>query len=362
MSDPAKPDPEDGSSGRVPTPVPPRAGKSEGGAKQPAGNRPPAARAAKGRQARQAAQRRNRLTALLAVVAAAAVVAVIVIIGVTGSSHNGSARQPATAAAVHQMDSVPLQAMVTGLGKVTAGNLVYANPATGGALTSGAKPELLYVGAEFCPICGAERWPMTLALMKFGTFTGLKQTHSAKQDGDVGTWSYYGSTYTSPYLTFVPYEVEENQPYPNYKKLDTPPSSVATIWSQNQPSGQSFPFIDFNGKEILQSAQFNPTVVEFKSFNDILSTVGTNDNTIGAYINASAAVFTKYICGITNDQPGNVCSAVANVRLVNLSRDQLQEHLQGPGAAQAGYCEARVGYVPVGEADGYLGVHVEGGG
>ena len=36
------------------------------------------------------------------------------------------------------------------------------------ALTSNGKPEMLYIGAEFCPYCAASRWSMALALSRFG--------------------------------------------------------------------------------------------------------------------------------------------------------------------------------------------------
>ena len=44
-------------------------------------------------------------------------------------------------------------------------------PVTGPALTSGGKPEMLYIGAEWCPYCAAERWAMAVALRRFGTFS-----------------------------------------------------------------------------------------------------------------------------------------------------------------------------------------------
>jgi hypothetical protein len=307
-----KPEPDDTSSGRGPTAVPPRGGKGKGGARGSAPARPQANRGPKGRQARQAAQRRNRLLGGLAVVVVVAVIAVVVIVAVTSKSASGAPRQPAPAAAVQQMQGVPVSTLTQAANVVT--QLSFAQTAKGGALTENGKPVVLFIGAEFCPICAAERWPMTLALMKFGQFTGLQQTHSAKVDGDAGTWSYYGATYSSQYLVFKHFELYTNQPLANYyKTLEKLPAQEQGIWSANQGSSESFPFVDFAGKEILTTAQYNPSIIYFKSFNDILGDVGANDNTIGASIDAAAAVFTKYLCGLTNNQPGDVCSAVAKV-------------------------------------------------
>lgn len=305
MSDPAKREPDD--SGRGPTPVPPRGKARPSRPSAPGkGRQAPA----KGRQARQAAQRRNRILVVGGVVAAAAVV--VVVIFAVGGGKSGPPRQPAPQAAVDQMSGVPTSVMVDGAQKVQALN--YAQVAAGGTLTNGGKPEVLFIGAEFCPICGAERWPMTMALMKFGTFHYLQKTHSALRDGNVGTWSYYGATYTSQYLTFKPYEIYTNQPSGNYyKTLDKLPADAQANWTANLGSNLTFPFINFGGKDVLETAQFNPSSLYNQSFDTILGAVGSNDQTTGANIDASAAVFTKYLCGITGNQPSSVCSAVSTV-------------------------------------------------
>lgn len=297
---------EDPKERRGQTPVPPRGGKGR-----------QAGRPASGRQARQAAQRRNRLYVLLGILAAVVIVVVIVVVSVSGGGGSSSPRQPMAAADQATLANVPLATLVDAAGKVT--QLQPAVKAAGAQLTSGGKPEVLFIGAEFCPICAAERWPMTIALMKFGTFTDLKQTHSAVSDGDAGTISYFGSTYTSPYLTFVPRELYTNQPYnggpPNgyYRTLDKPTAAQQAVWTANLGSNLSFPFIDFGGKMALETAQYNPSTIYYKNFATVLGTVGSNDNSTGAYIDASAGVFTKYLCMLTNNQPGSVCSAVAKV-------------------------------------------------
>ena len=53
-------------------------------------------------------------------------------------------------------------------------------PVNGGTpLTANGKPEMLYMGAEYCPYCAAERWSMIVALSRFGTFSGLSTVHSS---------------------------------------------------------------------------------------------------------------------------------------------------------------------------------------
>ena len=101
-------------------------------------------------------------------------------------------------------------------------------PVSGGTpLTSGGKPEMLYMGAEYCPYCAAERWSMIVALSRFGTFSGLSTVHSSTTDtpSNISTFTFHGSSYTSKYLTFTPVEMQTNILDPstgNYTALQTP--------------------------------------------------------------------------------------------------------------------------------------------
>jgi hypothetical protein len=92
-------------------------------------------------------------------------------------------------------------------------------------LTDAGKPLIVYLGAEYCPYCAAERWAMVAALSRFGTFTNLGQTHSSSTDvfPDTPTLSCHGASYTSQYLAFQGVEMQSNQPQGNgYAPLDTP--------------------------------------------------------------------------------------------------------------------------------------------
>ena len=163
---------------------------------------------------------------------AVAVVAVVVaLIGVKlgSGSASGAPRQPAPAAAISRLTTIPLSTLTAAAAKVS--NLTAAQSLSDPPLTAGGKPEMLYIGAEFCPICATERWPMLVALSHFGTFANVSQTHSAVSDGDIPTLSFYGSTYRSPYLTFTPVETTTNQPSGSYyKTLETPTPAETALW------------------------------------------------------------------------------------------------------------------------------------
>jgi hypothetical protein len=63
---------------------------------------------------------------------------------------------PGTTAQVQrQVTSVPSATFnAVGAGTATGLNAVTGQP----ALTAGGKPEVLYIGGEYCPFCAAERW------------------------------------------------------------------------------------------------------------------------------------------------------------------------------------------------------------
>ena len=65
------------------------------------------------------------------------------------------------------------------------------------AEVSSGKPEVLFVGAEYCPFCGAERWPLIVALARFGHFSRLKNMQSAPLSVFPGiqSFSFVGATY-----------------------------------------------------------------------------------------------------------------------------------------------------------------------
>ena len=117
-------------------------------------------------------------------------------------------------------------------------------------LTADGKPELLYIGAEFCPICATERWAMYVALSKFGTFSPQPgRIHSAVRDGDIPTLTFYRTTYTSPYLTFTPVETTTNQPDGNYYvTLQTPTAAQDEAVGRPTSTPPTFPWLDFGAR------------------------------------------------------------------------------------------------------------------
>ena len=124
------------------------------------------------------------------------------------------------------------------LNSVGSGAAGIASPTaiTGGsALTVNGKPEILYMGAEYCPYCGAERWAMIVALDKFGSFTGIDYMQSSATDvyANTPTFTFVNATYSSSYIAFVSVEeTDRNQALAPDRHLagDHPPADLRHRW------------------------------------------------------------------------------------------------------------------------------------
>ncbi len=269
---------------------------------------------AKQEAARRERRVRNRTYGILAIALVVLLVAVLVIVKIAGGGSGtlDQASPPAgtqiPAATLAKLQSVPISTLAAA---PTSGIVTTPQSANGSSLVAGGKPDLLFIGAEYCPHCAAERWPMYIALSKFGTFNPQPgRIHSANDDGDVPTLTFYGTTYTSPYFTFNPVEVYTNKPEGNgYAPLQTPTQAQLTLWQNT--NGGTFPFVDFGGKKVLPSAQYLFTPLENLPFSAVAAQVGNNSTAIGATIDASAAQLVTTICGsLSNQKPASVCTAV----------------------------------------------------
>jgi hypothetical protein len=263
----------------------------------------------------EARRRRNQRYAIFTIAVVVVIIGVFVIVKVSGGGGgNGGAAQssppagtPVPAATLAKISAVPVSTLYSA---PQGGIITHVQAVNNPALTVNGKPELLFIGAEFCPHCAAERWAIYTALSKFGTFSPEPgRIHSAIDDGDVPTLTFYGTTYTSPYLTFTPVEVFTNKLNASggYERLQTPTAAQIALWDAS--NGGGFPFLDLGGKHILESAQYLFTPLQGLPFSEVAAQVGNNSTQIGADIDASAGILIKTICtSMTHDQPASVCS------------------------------------------------------
>ena len=188
------------------------------------------------------------------------------------------------------------------------------------------KPEFLYIGAEYCPFCAAQRWAMVVALSRFGTFSQLFQTTSSATDSYPNTPTftfdpnlYKAPVYTSQYIDFVSVEETGNvhDSSGNYAVLQTPTADQQKVFSTydappytGASSVGSIPFIDIANKFVAigLAPGFSPQDLAGMQWSDIANSLADTSSIVSQHILGSANYLTAGICIATGQQPGSVCS------------------------------------------------------
>lgn len=205
------------------------------------------------------------------------------------------------------------------IASASASNSAYFSEVNGTPLTSGGKPEVLYVGAEYCPFCAAQRWAMITSLSRFGTFSGLTTVHSSSTDVDPNTptYTFYGSTYTSKYVNFTSVEETSNVPQGNgFAPLQTTTSAENALLTKYDPgnpsqrTGGAIPFIDIGGKwvEVGNLSPYGPDMLKGKNWAQVAAALSQPTTDIAKGADGSANYLTAGICQLTNNQPSTACT------------------------------------------------------
>jgi len=266
-------------------------------------------------------ERRRVVIAVSAVGAVVVLIAVLVVARLAGgggptTAASGSSSASASAAVTSAVSHVP-PATLNAVGAGSANNPPTA--ITAAALKQGGKPRVLYIGAEYCPYCAAQRWAVAQALSRFGTWTGLGQTSSSARDvdPDTATLSFHGATLTSRYVSFNGVETTTNQPAgTGYQPLDTPaPADAALMRTYDAPpylpsgSAGGIPFLDIGGVYVSSGASYGPQLLAGKTQQQIADALKNPADPMAQAIDGAANAITAAICKTTNNQPAAVCAA-----------------------------------------------------
>lgn len=299
------------------------------------------------RAAARRARLRNRLLLAGGAIVAVIAVTVAVVLVNTGSANSptpppsGGLTGTALAATVRELTTVPGSVLdaagggnlvTTDIGSPTAVGGGYLTPVSGSPLTAGGKPEVLYVGADFCPYCAAARWPLIVALSRFGTFSGLTTIRSAIKNGAgeaelypaTPTWTFSGARYTSGYLTFTAVETNTNVPDPAtgfYTVLQAPTAAQETTLAAYDASG-GIPFVDIGNKYVQLDTlvPYGPQDLQGKTWSQITAALRDPSSVLGTEINASANYLTAAICTITGNRPASACTPAVRALQPRLGR------------------------------------------
>jgi hypothetical protein len=188
---------------------------------------------------------------------------------------------------------------------------------SGPPLSEAGKPEVLYVATEYCPYCAEENWALIVALSRFGQFTGLTTSRSPRFEDipPIDTWTFYGSSYTSPYLAFVPVETRSNvlvSPKANkedgasYRVLQRLTPAERAVFSKYDEEG-STPFIDFANRAALTGSGMLPTLVAGRTWQQLAAALRQPKTTLGAMLLNEADTLTAELCRLTGGRPAAAC-------------------------------------------------------
>jgi hypothetical protein len=261
------------------------------------------------------------------------IVATLVIIKVasggpaTTGAHGFTKTDPVTVA---QLTGVPTSVfnavgVTSNVEQVTPPITVKGQPPLTARNASGATvPEILYVGAEYCPYCAAQRWSTIIALSRFGTWSNLGNMTSYAHDvyPNTPTFTFAKSTYKSKYIVFT--SVEEYTNYlnaagTNYQLLQSPTKAeLALVEKYDTPKyikglsasdGNPIPFMTFDNKFLVSGASYSPDTLTNLPRSSIATGLSDSSSPITDAIIASANYQTAAICSLTNNQPSNVCTS-----------------------------------------------------
>ncbi len=188
------------------------------------------------------------------------------------------------------------------------------------ALTDRGKPAVVYVGAEFCPFCAVARWALVVALSKFGTFSNLGQAISSSSSDvypGIRSWSFYGSSYSSPHLVFDSAEVASGASSPLgslsplqqrvFSKYDQAP------YTPSRATG-AIPFIDVANRYLQIGADADPSVLEGLSLDQIAADLHYPSSPVAQALDGSANYLIAALCSVVGRRAAPICASSTIVR------------------------------------------------
>jgi thiol-disulfide isomerase/thioredoxin len=268
--------------------------------------------------AQQAAARRAEARKKMFMASGSVLGVLVIVIGLviwksaTGGSASSTTLTPAQSI-TKQIESSP-GATLDSVGAGSASKMI---PTKGQArLTSDGKPEIVYMGAEYCPYCAAERWAMVVALSRFGSFSNLHLIHSDSEDvyPNTPTLSFYKSSYTSKYVDFTP--VEMYGLTETGTELQKPTSAQTALMSKfdappyvEKADAGSFPFLDIGNQYLVIGAQYIPSDLSGLTWAEVATDMSNPSSTVAKDIDGAANTITAGICKITPKAPASVCTS-----------------------------------------------------
>ena len=177
----------------------------------------------------------------------------------------------------------------------------------------GPKPVVFFYGAEFAPYAASERWPLVVALSRFGTFDklGLMQSSPSTAFANLSTFTFWQSSYSSKYVTFESVERYSslNPTGGRYLGLEKPSATQRAAIASAGSGANTFAVLDVANRWMLTGASFSPTVLAGLNQDQIAGNLTTPAAPLTQAMLASANEITAEICSVDGDSPDAVCES-----------------------------------------------------
>lgn len=202
-------------------------------------------------------------------------------------------------------------------------NLKAINGPKPGADAAHALPTLLYVGADYCPYCAAQRWGLALTLLRFGKLNGTRYMLSTAHDvfPNTPTLSFAHVHYDSHLLGFMAYELQDRdeqalQKLPLrlqalFNEFDVPPYTQTEM---------GIPFVYVDGAYLLAVPMISPQSLQGMDWKQVVVQLRDPHSPLFAAIMPRVNLLTAALCRLDHNQPADVCHApgvAAAARVVN---------------------------------------------
>jgi len=166
-------------------------------------------------------------------------------------------------------------------------------------------PVVFFYGAEFAPYAAVQRWPLILALSRFGTFNqlGLMQSSSTTAFANLATFTFWNVSYASRYVILESVERYSslNPTGARYLSLQSPDARQSAAIASYGTNATTFPLLDVANRYVLNGAGFSPAVL-----------AGVSQDQIAGDLTSPASPLTKAVVAATNEITATICSVDGN--------------------------------------------------
>jgi hypothetical protein len=175
------------------------------------------------------------------------------------------------------------------------------------------QPVVFFYGAEFAPYAAAERWPLIVALSRFGTFhqLGLMQSSSTTAFANLSTFTFWEADYTSKYVILESVERYSalNPTGARYLPLETPDARQASAVASYGGGRSNFALVDVANKYVLSGSSFSPAALDGLSQDQIAGDLSSPLSPLTQAVIAAANQISASICAVDGQQPEPVCES-----------------------------------------------------